>query len=84
MKLKVFTIRDDKLEQYNQPFFVPTIGAAEREFTDLANNPDQMINKHAEDYTLFLLGEYDQATGQIDQEPTPKVLMKAIEVKKDA
>jgi hypothetical protein len=80
-KLKVFTIRDDKLEQYNQPFFVPTIGAAERDFTDHANNNDSPLFKHPEDYTLFLLGEYDQETGKIEQEPTPKPLMKAIEVK---
>ena len=84
MKVKVFTIRDDKMEQYNQPFFVQTIGAAEREFTDLANNPDQPISRHAEDYTLFLLGEYNQADGSIEMEPTPKPLIKGIEVKNDA
>lgn len=84
MKLKIFTIRDDKLETYNQPFFVPTIGAAERDFTDHANTPDSPINKHAEDYTLFLLGEYNQADGSIEMEPTPKPLIKGIEVKNDA
>jgi poly-D-alanine transfer protein DltD len=80
-KLKIFTIRDDKLETYNQPFFVPTIGAAERDFTDHANQTDSPLSKHPEDYTLFLLGEYDQLSGSMDLEPTPKALMKAIEVK---
>lgn len=81
MKQKIFTIRDDKLETYNVPFFVPTIGAAERDFTDHANNPESPLYKHPEDYTLFLLGEYDQSSGLVDMEITPKVLMKAIEVK---
>ena len=81
MKLKMFTIRDDKANGYNQPFFTPTIGLAERSFTDEANNPESNLNKHSEDFTLFLLGEFNQETGQLELEPTPKPLMKAIEVK---
>jgi len=81
MKLKIFVIHDSKAEAYIQPFFQSTYGLAERMFTDEANNPESNICKHSEDFTLFYLGEFDQETGLMELEPTPKAMSKAIDVK---
>ena len=62
MKLKIYSIHDTKAEAYNTPFFQQTHGMAERIFTDESNNPESNLNKHAEDFTLFYLGEFDQNT----------------------
>lgn len=61
---KVFTVFDEKSEAYLQPFFLDTIGQATRAMTDCCNDPNHAFYRHTSDYTLFLLGEYDDSTGQ--------------------
>lgn len=63
--LKVFTIRDGACEAFMRPFFAQAAGAAIREFADLANNPEHPVGQHPEDYTLFEIGWFDEATGEI-------------------
>lgn len=65
MKLLVFTVFDSKAECYMQPFFMPTQGAATRAFQDSVNKEGHQFSQHSEDYTLFQVGEYDDATGEI-------------------
>ena len=65
MTQKVFTVYDSKAEAYLRPFFTPTKGLALRSFADAANDPREPVGKYPGDYTLFELGEYDDATGII-------------------
>lgn len=65
MILKIFAIRDRQLNAYMQPFFAPTSGAATRGFRDLVNEQGHQLNKHPEDYELWHLGEFDDATGKV-------------------
>ncbi|RYF45625.1 MAG: hypothetical protein EOO38_15670 [Cytophagaceae bacterium] len=83
MKLKIFAVYDSKAEAYLQPFFMPSRGTALRAFTDAVNDPQGSFQKHAADYTLFELGEYNDADASIT-ELTPKVnLANARELLKD-
>ena len=66
MKFKVFTVYDDKVEAFLQPFFNPTRGAAIRAFADTCNDPNTAFNKHPADYTLFEIGDYDDEKGYIE------------------
>lgn len=66
MILFVYSIYDEKVESYSQPFFAATNPAAIRMFTDLSNDGQSMISKHPQDYTLYQLGKWDDSTGQID------------------
>lgn len=71
MKFKLFAIYDDKVQAYTVPFAKPTVGSGIRTFDDLVNNPESDIGRHPEDYTLFLIGEYDDQTAQVTmKEPT--------------
>lgn len=79
MILRVFSIRDDKVAAYAQPWYAPTRGAALRMFADLVNDDQSAVAKHPEDYTLFELGSYDDATGQFVCEDSPYALGKALE-----
>lgn len=68
MIYKIFSVWDSKTEAYMQPFFSPTIGSGIRAFTDAAADPNSMIHKHAADFQLHCIGQFDDATGTlIDQ-----------------
>lgn len=67
MTLKIFSILDTKAGAFAQPFFMATTGQAIRAFTDLANDPQSMVNKHPADFRLFQLGEYDDQAGELHQ-----------------
>lgn len=68
MRYKILAIRDRALDAYGQPFFSASTGAAIRSFSDEINraSPDNQLFKHPEDFDLFLLGEFDDQTGEFD------------------
>lgn len=69
--MKIFSIYDTKAEVYSKPFYELTIGSALRNFSDAANDPSTQFHKHPGDFSLFLLGEYDDNTGEIiDKSPS--------------
>ncbi|AZL82679.1 nonstructural protein [Apis mellifera associated microvirus 3] len=80
MKLRVFAVYDAKAEVYNAPFFTQTVGLALRGFTDEVRNPDSMLNKHPEDFSLFEIGEFDQLTGAITPLTAPVSIAPALEL----
>lgn len=82
MKLKVMACYDSKAGCYSTPFYTQTVNVALRAFADAANIPDHAMNKHPEDYTLFLLGEFDDETG-IHTPCEPKLLQNATNYKKE-
>lgn len=63
--MKIFSVYDDKADAYTQPFFAPTSGVAIRQFAQAANDEGHEFSKHAADYTLFEIGEFDPQTGAI-------------------
>lgn len=76
--MKMFAIRDVKAEGYNTPFFQPTFGLAERAFKDACQDEKTTLAKHPEDYSLYYLGEFDQTSGLMKVEETPKHVCNAI------
>lgn len=84
MELKVYSIRDSKGEIYHQPFFNKTNGEAVRNFTELVKDGKSMISKYPQDYDLYFLGHYDDQTGKLVAEPTPKHIVKAVDLSLNA
>jgi hypothetical protein len=78
MKLKAFSIRDQKAEIFNTPYFNKTMGEAERNFAQAVNDSKTMLNKYPEDFDLYYLGEYDDQKGTVAWEETPKHIAKAV------
>lgn len=64
-KIGVFSVFDSKANAYLQPFFSQSIGVAERSFSDAVGTPDHQFCKHAADYTLFQIADYNELTGII-------------------
>lgn len=78
MKVNLFSVWDHKAESYLQPFFTQTIGQAERSFRDAVSDSNHQFCKHAEDYVLFHIAEFDDSTGRIVSfEPRP--VMRALD-----
>jgi len=44
-----------------QPFYTQSRGQALRSFSDTANDQASAIGRHAADFTLFQIGEFDDA-----------------------
>lgn len=80
---KMFAAYDSAAKAYLSPFQLPREEMAIRAFTDVVNSQNHDFANHPEDYALFLLGEFDNRTGQfICHTPGPKCVCTALEVKK--
>lgn len=69
MKLKVFSVLDTKAGVFEAPFFGQSEGVVVRSWADEINNPRDPRSpwtNHPGDFTLYLLGEFDNVTGSFD------------------
>ncbi len=80
MQLKMFVIYDSKAAAYMQPWFLTTEALAVRAFSDLANNQESNICHHADDYTLFKIGTFNDTTAEVDWQ-SPVTLGNALQYK---
>ena len=69
MLLKVYTIHDSKTEAYLKPFYAATDAEAVRTFADAINDNNSPFHRHAEDYTLFGIGTFEDTQGLLDSLP---------------
>lgn len=65
MENKLYAVYDSKSETYNGVHTHRTRGEAIRTFTDACNDPETMLYKHPEDYTLFEVGGFNIDNGCI-------------------
>jgi hypothetical protein len=77
MKQVVVAIKDRAANAFGRPFFVATDGVAIRSFMDEVSRDDatNQLAAHPDDFDLFRLGLYDDASGLIEMEPEPVLLM---------
>lgn len=75
-------VKDAKLNEFANPMFFPTIGVAERMFTDEVKREDDknMLYKHPEDYDLFAVGTLYSETGHIEPFDPPLLILQARQV----
>lgn len=67
MKLNCYAVYDVKACVYNTPFFMLNHGVALRAFSDWSNDSQTVIARHPEDYSLWFLGEFDDATAHYEE-----------------
>jgi len=79
---EVFSVRDDKAEAYLPPFYMRTQAEALRAFAEAANTADHNFHKHAHDFHLFHLGEWDEIAGKLTPLDAPKHLVCAADFKR--
>lgn len=74
MKLIICSVRDRAADVFGQPFYVPALGQAVRSFSDEINRADQKndLFKHPEDFDLYELGSWEDATASFDLLESPR------------
>lgn len=82
MNLMIFSVFDRAAQAYGRPIFVQSTGIAIRSFTDEVNRvaSDNDMNKHPDDFDLYLLGVFDDVTGEMVVEKVPQLLARAKDV----
>lgn len=76
-KLLVLAVFDEKANVFGNPVFEPNKGLAMRAFSEAVLAPDSFLGKHAGDFKLYCLGEYDNETGKIKSFNTPEFVSHA-------
>lgn len=56
-------VRDSKSELFTTPMFFATRGVAVRSFQAAVNDPQSAFFKNPEDYGMYVVGKYDDASG---------------------
>lgn len=81
MKMFVYSVYDSAALVFAQPFFSAAEGVAARSFKDMVQAADgaNKVAQHPEDYVLFRIGMYDDATGLLEAEVPPKQFLRAID-----
>ena len=80
MKLNIYSIYDSAAKAYMSPFFMHNHGLAIRAFSDQVNSQQEnQIKNHPEQFTLFMIAEYNDQSGYITPLETPAPLGKGNE-----
>lgn len=66
MRTNCFSVYDSKARVFSTPFFALTKEVALRIFMEGANDPQLQLCKHAEDFTLFHIGVFDDEQGMLE------------------
>ena len=65
MKVKLIAILDSCSEIYDGPVPVHNENVAMRNFVGMAMNPDTPIGKNPSDFSLWVVGEWNDAKGEV-------------------
>jgi len=71
-KLKIFTVKDHKVGIFMRPFFELHVGSALRSWEEACRSSESPFNKFPNDFSLFLVGEFDDLTGELRQLDSPE------------
>lgn len=65
MRVKLFSVLDDKLGQFQSPMAFQSVGLANRAFANEINReaPDNAMFQYSSDFSIYLVGEFDPMTG---------------------
>ncbi len=77
MKLLALTVYDEKAECFGHPFFVSAIGIGTRMMATWVTNPDSIMEKHPNDFTLYQVGTWNDSEAKFENLATPKFICRA-------
>lgn len=82
MNLHVMAVYDKKGRCYAQPFFSAHPDVGLRSFAAAVNTPSSAPSHNPEDFSLFLLGTFNDDTGRFNLTENPVVVAEAINLKR--
>lgn len=81
---KMHCVYDSAAHAFLPPFFTQTTDQAIRAFRDLANDKNHNFGRYPSDYTLFFVGDWEDADASFVCPATPVSLGKALEFVRDS
>lgn len=75
MKMFILAVHDRKIDEFNAPYFAPTLAHGVRSFEAAAQGG--LLEQFPEDFSLHSFGEWDSESGRFDLLEAPKYLMHA-------
>ena len=72
MIMQIFSVYDNAVGAYLPPQLMQSSGAAIRSCTDALQEPNHQFARHAGDYALFHLGEWDDGDAKYTLFDTPR------------
>lgn len=82
MIFTLLTVFDKATGAFLPPFSVAHVNVGLRAFADQVNNQQSDIGRHPEDFTLFRIGTFDDATSKIELLNAPESIANAIQYAK--
>lgn len=76
--LQMFSIFDVKVQAFMTPMFMRSQGEAIRSFGDACADEGHQFAKHAEDFVLYYLGDWEESDGTFEL-VEPQAIAKAIQ-----
>ena len=74
MKVKLFAMRDTKVNTFGKLFPFQNDEEAVRAFSKAVSGGDQLMTEWPEDYTLFRVGTFDDDIGEITPEAPFRII----------
>lgn len=74
MIMKMYAIYDRKAEMYNRPYYANTDGQAAREVLAAMRDPQVSLSQYPADYSLWHVGQFDDATGIVCGDKPQKIV----------
>lgn len=71
MRVKYFAVRDIKAAHYMQCFPSESAGTAERTFKEAIKDPNSLMSKYPEDFSLYQVFDFDDETGAVTPLDSP-------------
>ena len=86
MNQVIVSVKDTAAGAFGRPVFVPAIAVAIRSFRDEVNRKDSTedLAKHPDDFELYELGTFDDATGIVEVLLQPRMVARAKDLKESA
>lgn len=81
MKSKLFTVRDQKVGTFAEPFPSPTAEHALRAMKSAVEQGQADVAKYPEDFDIYEVAAFDPETGVIHAYPQPKHISSALAFK---
>lgn len=74
MLQNAYTLYDSKSLAYSPPFWAGAHGQAIRLVIDLAGDNTTTVGRHPADFTLFCIGKFNDATGELLPAPNRELV----------
>ena len=83
MNQVIVSVKDTAAQAFGRPVFVPSIAVALRSFRDEVNRKDsnEDLARHPDDFELYELASFDDATGIIAMLSEPRLVARAKDLK---